>query len=112
VSNFTNDRFIGIKQDDLGDWKETAAQMASIFENAFVTLAATHSPDSNGGLFTVDQDLTPRRLPKQPNIYVKVPKKTSRLPLTYRHFSTSTDSKHMRQFPLLFRAWVGGLIWQ
>jgi hypothetical protein len=39
----------GIFQDDTGDWKEAAAAIADIYENAFITIAATWSEDSNGG---------------------------------------------------------------
>jgi hypothetical protein len=42
----------GILQDDNDDWTEAAATMADIYENAFVTIAATWSSDSNGGCFS------------------------------------------------------------
>jgi hypothetical protein len=96
----------GIAQDNLKDWKDTAAQMASIYENALVTLAATHAADSSAGLFAVDQSRDPKRLVKYPDLYVKERKKISRLALTYRTFEISNDSKHTQEFPLLYRAWV------
>lgn len=96
-----NRAFIGIKQDDLEDWKETAAEMAAIFENAFVTLAATFASNSDGGLFAVDQDLTPKRLSGHSKIYVRPTKKTSRLPLTYKDLKLV-----MKDLPLLSRGWV------
>jgi hypothetical protein len=65
----------GIKQDDLKDWKETAAQMASIYENAFITLTATYAIDSNEGLFSADQDCTPKQLAERRDMYVRERKK-------------------------------------
>jgi hypothetical protein len=65
----------GIKQDDFKDWKETAAQMVSIYENAFITLAATYAIDSNGGLFSADQDCTPKQLAERRDMYVRERKK-------------------------------------
>ncbi|KAK3387821.1 hypothetical protein B0H63DRAFT_493866 [Podospora didyma] len=41
-----------IIQDDHAGWERESGRMASIFQKAFLTLAATHSPNNNGGLFT------------------------------------------------------------
>ncbi|KAH3970441.1 hypothetical protein HBI18_113620 [Parastagonospora nodorum] len=41
-----------IIQQDIDDWKEAAATMADIYENAFLTIAATKSSDSEGGCFS------------------------------------------------------------
>ncbi|KAF1919017.1 heterokaryon incompatibility protein-domain-containing protein [Ampelomyces quisqualis] len=95
-----------IKQDDIDDWMQTAAQMASIYENAYVTLGATYALDSNGGLFARDQDLTPKRLACNSKIYVKEQKETYQLPLTYRQFSTGKHSRSIKECSLLLRAWV------
>lgn len=95
----TDPQITGIKQDDLEDWQEAAAYMASIFENAFVTLATTFASNSDGGLFAEDQDLSPKRLSSYSKIYVRAKKKTSRLPLTCKDLS-------MKDFPLLLRGWV------
>lgn len=40
-----------IVQDDKGDWEKEAARMAQIYQNAFLTIAATRAPDSDGGCF-------------------------------------------------------------
>jgi hypothetical protein len=40
-----------IFQDDQLDWEEQSALMATIYSNCYLNLAATHSPNSNGGLF-------------------------------------------------------------
>ncbi|CZR51370.1 uncharacterized protein PAC_01245 [Phialocephala subalpina] len=40
-----------IIQNDLRDWQTEASKMAAIFQGAYMTIAATSSPDSTGGLF-------------------------------------------------------------
>lgn len=40
-----------IFQDDQLDWEEQSALMATIYSNCYLNLAATYSPNSNGGLF-------------------------------------------------------------
>ncbi|KAB5584705.1 heterokaryon incompatibility protein-domain-containing protein [Coniochaeta sp. 2T2.1] len=40
-----------IIQDDEDDWKREAENMADVFANAFVTIAASASTDGDGGLF-------------------------------------------------------------
>lgn len=54
-------RFLGVRylwidslcivQDDKEDWSRESALMASIYTNAYLTIAATASEDSSGGLF-------------------------------------------------------------
>ncbi len=44
-----------IVQDGEQDWYTESSQMARIYENAVLTLAATVSPDSKGGLFSPPQ---------------------------------------------------------
>lgn len=56
VTRALNVRYIWIDslcivQDDLEDWEQEAAKMASIYEGSFLTIAAADSPNSNGGLF-------------------------------------------------------------
>ncbi|KAE8314443.1 heterokaryon incompatibility protein-domain-containing protein [Aspergillus transmontanensis] len=41
-----------IIQDDKDDWAREAANMASVYENAYITISATKSRDGNGGLFS------------------------------------------------------------
>jgi hypothetical protein len=40
-----------ILQDDRKDWHREAANMAAVYQNAFIVLAATRSKDGNGGIF-------------------------------------------------------------
>ncbi|KAI0505267.1 heterokaryon incompatibility protein-domain-containing protein [Xylaria bambusicola] len=47
-----------IVQDSRSDWEAESAKMASIYKNAFITIAATASPDFQGGCFSKsDADL-------------------------------------------------------
>ena len=41
-----------IIQDDENDWRQEAARMASIYQGSYLTISATKSTDSNGGLFS------------------------------------------------------------
>jgi hypothetical protein len=43
---------ICIKQDDTHDWEVESAKMTDIYQNAYVTMAATSSADSSGGCFS------------------------------------------------------------
>ena len=45
-----------IIQDDGDDWEKEAAQMASVYSNAYLTIAASASSDGNGGCTISDPD--------------------------------------------------------
>ncbi|KAI0546150.1 heterokaryon incompatibility protein-domain-containing protein [Xylaria curta] len=45
-----------IVQDDAADWELESAQMASIYYNAYLTIAATKSSSGAGGLFSRTPD--------------------------------------------------------
>lgn len=87
----------------MDDWKEAAATMAGIYENAYITIAATHSQDSDRGMFSVEQ---PKPLVKHPQIYVRdiLPQ----FPRMYGDMQTQygLDAIEMEEWPLLSRAWV------
>ena len=40
-----------IVQDDADDWRHEGSKMASVYENSFITIAATSSTNPHGGLF-------------------------------------------------------------
>ncbi|KAH6625472.1 heterokaryon incompatibility protein-domain-containing protein [Boeremia exigua] len=89
-----------IVQDSVEDWEEAVATMAGIYEDAFLTIAATASKDSCGGLFS-DQGspYLPRRL------------KTSILHVVQRqNYGPRKESTQnagiFGDCPLLERAWV------
>ncbi|KAL6803399.1 heterokaryon incompatibility protein domain-containing protein [Trichoderma sp. SZMC 28013] len=45
-----------IIQDDDLDWTKESANMASIYEDAYITISATGAKDGNGGLFSPEMD--------------------------------------------------------
>lgn len=87
---------LGIFQDSQEDWKEAAATMAGIYEHAYITIAATFAPDSNGGLFSSVRPLA-TRLDKHPHLYIR-----ECLPTFPDDFYT----RDLKSWPLLTRAWV------
>jgi len=46
----------GIKQDDVEDWTEAAATMGDIYENSWITIAATGSHSSQKGIYSTVSD--------------------------------------------------------
>jgi len=61
ITRYLNLRYLwvdslGIVQDDQDDWEREAARMAAVYENSFLTLAASAASDGNGGCL---QPLTP-----------------------------------------------------
>jgi hypothetical protein len=87
----------GILQDDRDDWEEAAATMADIYENAFITIAATWSNDSNGGCFSRTRDLCKQHKLGDTGLY------------TGREMPKFPDNNSVidDQWPLLTRGWVG-----
>ncbi|KAK7921526.1 heterokaryon incompatibility protein-domain-containing protein, partial [Apiospora marii] len=57
-----------ILQDDRQDWEIESAKMADIYENSYITIAATKAEDDVAGLFSnTRSSFTTRPLPRQPN---------------------------------------------
>jgi hypothetical protein len=96
-----------IVQDDPNDWSVQSSKMPLIYENAYVTLAATFSPSSTGGCFSEGgsefraRDFTVRDRSRKPHqIFIR------------RHLPhwLMADPRQLREldqdFPLLQRAWV------
>jgi hypothetical protein len=93
-----------IIQDSKVDWQLESAEMAGIYQNAFLTLAATSSPDSNSGLWVRSQSNTLtcakvilRHDGKDYPVYVK------ERPV---HWPAATETYVNQTFPLLTRGWV------
>ncbi|PMD11977.1 HET-domain-containing protein [Hyaloscypha hepaticicola] len=86
-----------IIQDSENDWKEESAKMASIYENAFLTIAATKSKEGAGGCYaTTSPEFLGISVPNT-DIYVR------------RHcpeFPTHWIHKDPERWPLLSRGWV------
>ncbi|KAJ3527942.1 hypothetical protein NM208_g10456 [Fusarium decemcellulare] len=87
-----------IIQDSAEDWKEQAAQMADIYQNSFLTLAATKSRDGSGGCFSeTTSHYVAKLVPGYQDIYVR-----QRPPLFPDHWTQLDGGGH----PLLNRAWT------
>lgn len=91
-------------QDSKEDWQLESAEIAGIYQNAFLTLAATSSPDSDGGLWVRSQSNTAtsgnlmlRYGGKDYPVYVK------ERPV---HWPAATKAYVNQTFPLLTRGWV------
>ncbi|KAH7389382.1 heterokaryon incompatibility protein-domain-containing protein [Phaeosphaeria sp. MPI-PUGE-AT-0046c] len=89
-----------IIQQDKDDWQEAAATMASIYENAFVTIAATRSRDSEDGLFSTLQGFDQATRLKQSELYA-CKRRIGDFPQT--SYSLLAEDG---PWPLLRRAWV------
>lgn len=90
-----------IVQDSQDDWNNESVKMASIYENAYVTIAATKSLDGTGGCFaTTAPKYMSKPVPGYKDVYVRqeLPE-FPRLSSNYR-LSDSPD------WPLFNRAWI------
>jgi Heterokaryon incompatibility protein (HET) len=90
-----------IIQDDLADWERESAKMAKIYQDSFVTVAATASPNAAGGCFT--------RIQPDRCLHVEVDDNLS----FYLGVRDCSDVVHNRDpdaftktFPLFTRGWV------
>jgi hypothetical protein len=87
---------VGILQDNKEDWEEAATTMADVYENAYITIAATFAQTSNGGLFSSARPVT-RRLDRHPHLFIReIPP----------FFPSGFFSGDTTSWPLLTRAWV------
>ncbi|KAJ0340414.1 hypothetical protein COL922a_003436 [Colletotrichum nupharicola] len=91
-----------ICQDDLKDWERESAQMAAVYSNSYLTLAAVKSGDINGGLLSA----------RTPQTYFKLPRKGSSpdeyilaTALTLDHDTIHQFHMRMKKEPLTKRAW-------
>jgi hypothetical protein len=96
-----------IVQDDLDDWRYHAVHMAEIYQNSYLTLAATASRNSSEGLYRVNE-----RYQASP-ITVEQPKGDShtvfcrdRIAHWYRESIDRVYYDDLIGWPLLDRAWV------
>lgn len=95
---------ICICQDDLADWERESARMASVYSNAYLTIAATGQSSSLGGLFFERPLKTFLRLPfmtpggKGGHVLLSSLDKAKEVIKSYR--------TEMRSEPLAERAWA------
>jgi hypothetical protein len=92
--------FVGIIQQDKDDWKEAAATMASIYENAYVTIAATRLYHSEGGCFSRLEGFHRATRLESSGLYAC--RQRSEDPPLANHALLSEEGP----WPLLRRAWV------
>jgi hypothetical protein len=85
-----------IVQDDELDWREQSAEMYSIYSNAFLTLAATSSENSDGGCYVQTPSQYMAKEIYQYGVYVRTPLPLFSLPASGR--------RDPEPFPLLYRA--------
>ncbi|KAF5005842.1 hypothetical protein FDECE_7739 [Fusarium decemcellulare] len=89
-----------IIQNDEEDWKIQAAQMCSIYQNSYITLAATSSSDSDMGLFW-----TVYKIPIESH-GLSHNQLFLRQAADHLYDDKSTDPAVNHDFPLLTRGWV------
>ncbi|KAK1708702.1 heterokaryon incompatibility protein-domain-containing protein, partial [Colletotrichum acutatum] len=90
-----------IIQDSDEDWKEQASQMANIYANAYLTIAATNSSDASGGCFrNTSEEYMSKLLPGYKDTYTR--QKLPKLPL----MSDEAAIGESPNWPLLSRGWA------
>ncbi|PKS12644.1 hypothetical protein jhhlp_000852 [Lomentospora prolificans] len=93
-----------IIQDDVGDWREEAAKMASYYRNAYFTLGASSGADGAAGLLRVDAherstiEIVAKEGQASKEFHI-----TARKPLSHQF---GTVSSIIEDFPLMTRGWV------
>jgi hypothetical protein len=85
-------------QDDADDWRDAATTMASVYENAFICIAATWSSNSDGGCFSQIHDKYKAKKLGSSGLYARhIPPK---FPIRVKAPSSFQD------WPLITRGWV------
>ncbi|KAH3909375.1 hypothetical protein HBI56_185760 [Parastagonospora nodorum] len=88
-----------IIQDDAKDWQQQSSAMADIYQGAYLTLAATSSPNAGGGCYT-QMHTSPAHRSTSPLLTIHSANST-------RCLSARPKFTHkMSRLPLLTRAWV------
>lgn len=86
-------------QDSMVDWKEQAANMGDIYENAFVVVAATKAQDGSLGCYSqTEPEFTATAIPGYQDLYVR-----QELPKFPTRWPERAETKS--SCPLLHRAW-------
>ncbi|KAE9362843.1 HET-domain-containing protein [Stipitochalara longipes BDJ] len=95
-----------IIQDDLEDWGKESAKMAKIYQNAYLTIAATKSRDDEGGCFSIpspvyiSQELSfPRHKSQTSRLFAR-----RRIPHSQYWSEDVIANEH--DFSLLSRGWI------
>ncbi|KAF1987704.1 HET-domain-containing protein [Aulographum hederae CBS 113979] len=91
---------ICIIQDSREDWETESAQMCTIYERAYLTIAATRSSNGNGGLFSMRSDIELTGETSDGESYRLYARRK------IEHILSFTSLVEMSLYPLLTRAWV------
>jgi hypothetical protein len=99
-----------IVQNDPIDWAEQSADMASIYQGAYMTICATGSQDDNGGCYSgVPPSSQPQPLQVRKRNGMEYEVYVSAVGLEKRHvphWNQSADDDVAVNFPLLQRGWT------
>ncbi|KAE9364691.1 HET-domain-containing protein [Stipitochalara longipes BDJ] len=79
-----------IIQDDYQDWEKEAGEMATVYQNSFMTIAATSAKSPHDGLFSTSSRV------ELESVYAQL----------IHHFPNSVADGKGEVFPLLSRAWT------
>ncbi|KAH8585653.1 heterokaryon incompatibility protein-domain-containing protein [Bisporella sp. PMI_857] len=94
-----------IIQDDAADWEKEASQMASVYSNAYLTIAASSSADGNGGCAVWDSERS-----RGPADVDCVPVEADFAPTTtnykFRVWTRDPSPTSIRDDPLQTRGWT------
>jgi Heterokaryon incompatibility protein (HET) len=94
-----------IVQDDKDDWRRESVQMSEIYRNSHLTLAATSSKDSEGGLFYAKQEVQRISVTHPDQGPVEVCYQERFLHWGEARHSIVMDEVKRENFPLLLRGW-------
>lgn len=94
-----------IVQDNKDDWRRESVQMSEIYRNSYLTLAATSSKDSEGGLFYAKQDAQRMSVTHPDEGPVEVYYRERFLHWGEARHSIVMDEVKRKDFPLLLRGW-------
>jgi hypothetical protein len=94
-----------IVQDDPVDWQIESARMADIYQNAHVTLAATHSSSDSGGCFPEHHGLVAERTLSLPDDFPSL-WRGLKFREKARHWALPLPRSSSRSYPLLTRGWA------
>lgn len=96
-----------IIQDSASDWAEQAGQMAAIYQNAFLTIAAAQSPSTAAGIFNAaDPSERALRIPLPTGAHIPVwAREKIPHPELFKQVPNTSATAQLERFPLLSRAW-------
>lgn len=91
-----------IVQDDAQDWQQQSADMAAIYQNGYITLAATSSRNADGGCYTREDSPRLHQAGAPLAVLKYMWSDGTEIPI----FARRTFDHSQKPFPLLQRGWV------